>query len=95
MSPPSSYNVNMIATPPPAEPQFVSVSAIFFSPEDGEFNGVVTRVSFELTRLLCCRAPKNRHCQLSALSQSVAGNVPYPYARLVLRRKSNTVFGSY
>ncbi|KAF8972693.1 hypothetical protein BDZ97DRAFT_1649631 [Flammula alnicola] len=34
MSPPSSYNVNMIATPPPAEPQYVSVSAILFSPED-------------------------------------------------------------
>ncbi|KDR68020.1 hypothetical protein GALMADRAFT_79249 [Galerina marginata CBS 339.88] len=34
MSPPNSYNVNMIATPPPAEPQFVTVSAILFSPED-------------------------------------------------------------
>ncbi|PPQ71892.1 hypothetical protein CVT24_006866 [Panaeolus cyanescens] len=33
-SPPASYNVNMIATPPPAEPQFVNVSAILFSPEE-------------------------------------------------------------
>jgi len=31
---PTSYNVNMIATPPPAEPQFVNVSAILFSPEE-------------------------------------------------------------
>jgi len=28
------YNMNMIATPPPAEPQFISVSAILFSPEE-------------------------------------------------------------
>ncbi|RDB15865.1 hypothetical protein Hypma_003651 [Hypsizygus marmoreus] len=28
------YNVNMIATPPPAEPQFITVSAILFSPEE-------------------------------------------------------------
>lgn len=26
----------MIATPPPAEPQYVTVSAILFSPEEGE-----------------------------------------------------------
>ena len=26
----------MIATPPPAEPQFVTVSAIVFPPEDGK-----------------------------------------------------------
>ncbi|KAM6496819.1 hypothetical protein JOM56_007292 [Amanita muscaria] len=30
----SYHNVNMIATPPPAEPQFVTVSAIFFAPEE-------------------------------------------------------------
>ncbi|KAF8159837.1 hypothetical protein B0H34DRAFT_419742 [Crassisporium funariophilum] len=34
MSSSNSYNVNMIATPPPAEPQFVTVSAILFSPEE-------------------------------------------------------------
>ncbi|KAF9256117.1 hypothetical protein L218DRAFT_1028165 [Marasmius fiardii PR-910] len=28
------YSVNMIATPPPAEPQYVSVSAILFAPEE-------------------------------------------------------------
>jgi len=36
MSPSNCYNVNMIATPPPAEPQFVNVSAILFAPEEGE-----------------------------------------------------------
>ncbi|TFK39454.1 hypothetical protein BDQ12DRAFT_681813 [Crucibulum laeve] len=30
----TGYNVNMIATPPPAEPQYVTVSAILFSPEE-------------------------------------------------------------
>ncbi|PFH51004.1 hypothetical protein AMATHDRAFT_59904 [Amanita thiersii Skay4041] len=30
----NGYNVNMIATPPPAEPQFISVSAILFAPEE-------------------------------------------------------------
>jgi len=31
---PGYANVNMIATPPPAEPQYISVSAILFSPEE-------------------------------------------------------------
>ncbi|KAJ8095087.1 hypothetical protein PM082_010306 [Marasmius tenuissimus] len=30
----TSYGVNMIATPPPAEPQYISVSAILFAPEE-------------------------------------------------------------
>ncbi|KAF8235638.1 hypothetical protein L208DRAFT_741738 [Tricholoma matsutake] len=30
----TSYNVNMIATPPPAEPQYITVSAILFSPDE-------------------------------------------------------------
>jgi hypothetical protein len=30
------YNVNMIATPPPAEPQYTTISAILFAPEEGE-----------------------------------------------------------
>ncbi|KAF8652166.1 hypothetical protein AX16_004523 [Volvariella volvacea WC 439] len=30
----NGYNVNMIATPPPAEPQYITVSAILFSPEE-------------------------------------------------------------
>ncbi|KAF5384570.1 hypothetical protein D9757_007507 [Collybiopsis confluens] len=29
----SAYNVNMIATPPPAEPQYSTVTAILFAPE--------------------------------------------------------------
>jgi len=34
-SPNNSYNnVNMIATPPPAEPQYINVAAILFSPEE-------------------------------------------------------------
>ncbi|KAL4266045.1 MUB1/samB family protein [Pleurotus pulmonarius] len=33
-SAPNQYNVNMIATPPPAEPQYITVSAILFSPEE-------------------------------------------------------------
>lgn len=32
----TSYNVNMIATPPPAEPQYITVSAILFSPDEGQ-----------------------------------------------------------
>ena len=32
----TGYNVNMIATPPPAEPQYITVSAILFSPEEGQ-----------------------------------------------------------
>lgn len=36
MSVSSGYNVNMIATPPPAEPQYITVSAILFAPEEGE-----------------------------------------------------------
>ena len=31
----NTYNVNMIATPPPAEPQYITVSAILFSPDEG------------------------------------------------------------
>ena len=31
------YNVNMIATPPPAEPQYITVSAILFAPEEGKW----------------------------------------------------------
>jgi len=30
----NGYTVNMIATPPPAEPQYITVSAILFSPEE-------------------------------------------------------------
>ncbi|KAK7466304.1 hypothetical protein VKT23_005031 [Stygiomarasmius scandens] len=30
----ASHNMNMIATPPPAEPQYISVSAILFAPEE-------------------------------------------------------------
>ncbi|KAH0582543.1 hypothetical protein J132_05494 [Termitomyces sp. J132] len=30
----SGYHLNMIATPPPAEPQFIEVSAILFAPEE-------------------------------------------------------------
>lgn len=41
MSPTNCYNVNMIATPPPAEPQFVNVSAILFSPEEGELDEIM------------------------------------------------------
>jgi hypothetical protein len=33
-SSPSSHNVNTIATPPPAEPQYVAVSETVFPPED-------------------------------------------------------------
>jgi hypothetical protein len=29
------YNVGSIATPPPAEPQYIAVSAILFAPEEG------------------------------------------------------------
>jgi hypothetical protein len=31
----NGYNLNMIATPPPAEPQYITVSAILFAPEEG------------------------------------------------------------
>lgn len=34
-SQPQNYNMNMIATPPPAEPQYITVSAILFAPEEG------------------------------------------------------------
>ncbi|KAF5383814.1 hypothetical protein D9615_003730 [Tricholomella constricta] len=30
----SGYSMNMIATPPPAEPQYITVSAILFAPEE-------------------------------------------------------------
>jgi len=30
----AGYSMNMIATPPPAEPQYITVSAILFSPEE-------------------------------------------------------------
>jgi len=33
-APSNGYNVNMIATPPPAEPQYITVSAILFAPEE-------------------------------------------------------------
>lgn len=36
MSASTGYNVNMIATPPPAEPQYITVSAILFAPEEGQ-----------------------------------------------------------
>jgi hypothetical protein len=41
MSPTSYYNVSMIATPPTAEPQFVNVSAILFSLEEGELTEII------------------------------------------------------
>ena len=50
MSPTSCYNVNMIATPPPAEPQFVNVSAILFSPEEGELTEIILTTSNLVTR---------------------------------------------
>jgi len=55
MSPTSCYNVNMIATPPPAEPQFVNVSAILFSPEE-ERPRIITiscRPSPKVTQGMC------------------------------------------
>jgi hypothetical protein len=36
MSPTSRYNVTMIATPTPAEPQLINILAILFSPNEGE-----------------------------------------------------------
>ena len=50
MSPANCYNVNMIATPPPAEPQFVNVSAILFSPEEGELTEIISTTSGLATR---------------------------------------------
>jgi hypothetical protein len=40
----------MIATPPPAEPQFVNVSAILFSPEEGELTEIILTASDLVTR---------------------------------------------
>lgn len=40
----------MIATPPPAEPQFVNVSAILFSPEEGELTEIILTTSDLVTR---------------------------------------------
>jgi hypothetical protein len=37
----NGYNVNMIATPPPAEPQYITVSAILFSPEEGQLSVII------------------------------------------------------
>ena len=51
MSPTSCYNVNMIATPPPAEPQLVNVSAILFSPEEGELTEIILTTSNLVTRV--------------------------------------------
>lgn len=49
----------MIATPPPAEPQFVTVSAILFSPEDGQSAPQRNlSISHELTRLHSTERPK-------------------------------------
>lgn len=44
----SSQGYNMIATPPPAEPQFINVSAILFSPEEGK-----TPVSISYLLAIC------------------------------------------
>jgi hypothetical protein len=38
----------MIATPPPAEPQIVTVTAIYFKPEDGMYEPRPTHDTFEL-----------------------------------------------
>ena len=40
----------MIATPPPAEPQYVTVAAIFFSPEEGK-GRLLSRVESHLLSL--------------------------------------------
>ena len=52
MSPTSCYN--MIATPPPAESQFVNVSAILFSPEEDELIEIIWTTS----DLVPCRHPE-------------------------------------
>jgi hypothetical protein len=33
---PATYSVNMIATPPPAEPELITVTALYFDPEQGK-----------------------------------------------------------
>ena len=45
MSPTSCCVVSIISTPPPAEPHFVNVSAILFSPEDGELTEIILTAS--------------------------------------------------
>jgi hypothetical protein len=36
-----SYNVTVIATPPPVEPELITVSAIYFAPSEGKFDSSI------------------------------------------------------
>lgn len=87
MSPTNCYNVNMIATPPPAEPQFVNVSAILFSPEEGELNESILPAS--MTNASASRKTKNRHCQLSTFAKGFSRNVPHSDSWLLFRRPAS------
>jgi hypothetical protein len=71
--PTASAHSNMIATPPPAQPQFVNVSAILFAPQEG-----ISDASSCSTRTLSRtpRSPSNHYRYLRASSHTCSGFLP-------------------
>lgn len=72
--PSHGYNVNMIATPPPAEPQYITVSAILFAPEEGMQDPMA------YPRPVFFNSPKRRTTtdhlhKLSTVAQTITGHV--------------------
>ena len=71
----------MIATPPPQEPQYIYVSAILFSPEEGR---ALIRLSDSVTNFL--RTTTDHQCQLSSIPQTFARDVPDTSRAIALPR---------
>lgn len=67
----------MIATPPPAEPQFVTVSAIVFPPEDGEWRSEALSHS-PSTQNNCTERPKIVNISCRPSPKASQGLCPIP-----------------
>jgi hypothetical protein len=77
MSPTNRYNVNMIATPPPAEPQFIDVSAVLFAPEEGELMKSYL-LTASLRNVLVPRKTEHCHYSLSTIDKDFSRSAPLP-----------------
>jgi hypothetical protein len=66
----------MIATPPPAEPQFVTVSAIVFPPEDGKWPPFYVAFAFDSEK--CTERPKIVDVSCRPSPKASQGMCPIP-----------------
>lgn len=73
----------MIATPPPAEPEYVSTSAILFLADEG-----ASILRHNATFLINCRHRPSQNChrQVPPTTPPLARRVPCPCSPIILRR---------